>query len=377
MPELVALDLPQGPALAVALAGVWEAGDAACILDPRLSPRARASALSALAPTAILDSAGRHRFAEGREVEEGDALVAMTSGSTNDPKAAVLTHDAVAASALASSVALGVDPSTHRWLACLPCAHIGGLSVVTRALLTATPLVIIPRPDPETVMAMASEGATHVSLVATTLGRIDPSGFLTVLLGGAAPPPSLPTNVVTTYGMTETGSGVVYDGRALPGVEMALAAEHEGLGEILLRAPQLARSYRDRELPQVVGPDGCSDWFPTGDLGRISAAGLLEVKGRATEVIVTGAEKVFPADVEAVLRPLTGIAEVAIWKRPDPEWGERVVAFLVPDGAAPSLELLRSVVAEQLAPWAAPRELVLLEALPKTANGKVRRSELL
>ena len=376
MPELIALDLPQGPALAVALAGVWEAGDAACILDARLSETARSLALSVLAPTAILDSTGRHAFAEGREVEEGDALVVMTSGSTNDPKAAVLTHAAVAASALATSKALGVDPTTHRWLACLPCAHIGGLSVVTRALLTATPLVIIPRPEAEAVMAMAREGATHVSLVTTVLRRIDPSVFATVLLGGAALPSELPANVVSTYGMTETGSGVVYDGSALDGVEIALLDEHEGLGEILLRAPQLARSYRDRPLPKVLGPDGRSDWFPTGDLGHLTPEGFLEVKGRAAEVIVTGAEKVFPADVEAVLGSVAGIAEVAIWKRLDPEWGERVVAFIVPDGAAPSLEVLRSIVAERIAPWAAPRELVLLERLPRTANGKIRRSEL-
>ena len=270
MPELVALDLPQGPALVVALAGIWSQGDAACVLDPRLSPAARQRSLEVLRPTSILTSEGRHQNPGGQETEPGDALVVLTSGSTADPKAAVLTHDAVAASARASSAALGIDPRAHRWVACLPCAHIGGLSVVTRALLTDTPLVVLDRPDPHALEVMAAEGATHVSLVSTALARIEASWFERILLGGAAPPEGLPSNVVTTYGMTETGSGIVYDGRTLEGVELAISDSSEDFGEILVRAPQLARSYRDRPLPSVTGPDGTDGWFPTGDLGHRS-----------------------------------------------------------------------------------------------------------
>lgn len=376
VPELVALDLPQSPALVVALAGVWERGDAACVLDPRLSDEARARALGVLAPTCILDSAGRHRLDGGREVDPGDALVVMTSGSTADPKAAVLTHEAVVASARASSRALEIDPARHRWVAALPCAHIGGLSVVTRALLTDTPLVVLPKPDPDALKAMAEVGGTHVSLVATALRRIEPAWFERILLGGAAPPAGLPANVVTTYGMTETGSGIVYDGVPLDDVELAIANASDGEGEILVRAAQLARSYRDRPMPRVIGPDGTDGWFPTGDLGSLDPDGRLAVRGRAGEVIMTGAEKVFPSDVEGVLRGYPGIADIAVWKRPDPEWGDRVVAFVVPEGTAPSLAGLRTYVAEHLAPWAAPRELVLLERLPRTASGKLQRSAL-
>ena len=155
----------------------------------------------------------------GAEVEDGDALVVATSGSTGRPKGVVLTHTAVAASAQATSVALDVVDEDH-WLACLPLSHVGGLSVVTRALLTSTALTVLPRFDVAEVIRAADAGATLVSLVPTALKRIEPSRFRRVVLGGTRPPQHLPVNAVTTYGMTETGSGVVYDGRPLDGVEV-------------------------------------------------------------------------------------------------------------------------------------------------------------
>ncbi len=155
-------------------------------------------------------------------MEEGDALVVATSGTSGQPKAAVLTHDAVAASAEATSVRLGVDPDRHTWMACLPSAHIGGLAVVTRAIVTGTPLIVLPGFEAETVEEAGRSGrVTHVSLVATALQRLDPSVFDCVLLGGSRVPEELPPNVVATYGMTETGSGVVYDGWPLDGVEVS------------------------------------------------------------------------------------------------------------------------------------------------------------
>ena len=220
----------------------------------------------------------------------------------------------------------------------------------------------------------ARDGATLVSLVASVLGRTDTSGFRAVLLGGAAPPASLPRNVVATYGMTETGSGCVYDGRPLSGVEVRIGDGVLGAeGEVLVRGPMLLRCYRDGTDPRIDG-----GWYPTGDGGRIGDDGLLTVFGRMAEVIVTGAEKVWPVPVEDVLSTHPGIAEVAVWKRPDPVWGERVVAWVVPerDAATPGLGELRELVTGRIAPWAAPRELVVVDALPRTAGGKVRRSQL-
>jgi O-succinylbenzoic acid--CoA ligase len=301
----------------------------------------------------------------GDEVSDGDALVVATSGTTGDPKGVVLTHDAVLASATATSSALGIDPATDHWLACLPLAHVGGLGVVTRALLTGTQLTVLPRADPA---AVAAVGATRVSLVATALRRLDVTSFRTVVLGGDAPPGGLPPNVVTTYGMTETGSGVVYDGVPLPGVEV-----REVDGELHLRGPMLLRAYRDGTDPKTAG-----GWLPTGDAGSVGTDGLVRVDGRIGDVIVTGAEKVWPAPVEAALRGLPGVADVAVVGRPDAEWGARVVAVVVPSdpAAPPTLDALRAAVRERLAPWAAPRELVLVDSLPRTALGKVRRSAL-
>ena len=397
MPELVALDLPGGPGFVDTLRAVWDTGDAAAPLDPRLPRAARDVVLAALRPSRVVASDGEHHvLAGGRPVEEGDALVVATSGSSGQPKGVVLTHDALRASAHATSDRLGVDPSRHAWVACLPLAHVGGLSVVTRALLTGTPLTVLPGFDADAVEALGrAEKATHLSLVPAALRRLDPALFTGILLGGSRPPGDLPANVVVTYGMTETGSGVVYDGVPLDDVELAIAhfadgesdgggegeggegegGEGEG-GEILLRAPMLLRCYRDGSTGRVLGPDGSKTWFATGDAGYLNADGTLSVTGRIAEMITTGGEKVWPDEVERVISAHRDVAEVAVWKRPDPEWGERVVAWVVPADVLPKAEELKDLVAGTLAPWAAPKEIVFTTELPRTPSGKVKRSEL-
>jgi O-succinylbenzoic acid--CoA ligase len=382
MPELVALDLDGGRPFVDALVEVWERGDAVAVLDRRLPPPAAAELMAALRPSAVIDSDGERRLPGGAGVEVGDALVVATSGSLGTRRAAVLTHAAVAASAHATSQAAGVDPARHTWLCCLPLSHIGGLSVVTRAVLTATPVEVLPSFDASVVETLGRRGkATHVSLVPTALGRIDPSVFTKIVLGGAAPPEALAPNVVTTYGMTETGSGVVYDGLALEGVEVAFDSGEDGgagEGEILLRCPMQLRAYRDGGDPTVAGPDRAGGWLATGDAGRLDGAGRLVVDGRLAEVVVTGAEKVWPNSVEGVLASHAKVAQVAVWKRPDPEWGERVVAWVVATDASdpPTLDELAALAGERLARWAAPKELVLVDTLPRTASGKVRRTAL-
>ena len=351
MARLVEVPAEGTDAFVDALRRAWDAGDAVLPLDPRLPAPAAAAVRRALRP--------------GDEVEDGDALVVATSGTTGDPKGVVLTHSAVAASAWAVSGRLGVDPASDRWLACLPLSHVGGLGVVARALLTGTPLTVLPRPDP---VLVAAAGATRTSLVATALKRLDVSSFRTVVLGGDAPPTGLPANVVTTYGMTETGSGIVYDGVPLDGVSVRAVD-----GELHVRGPMLLRAYRDG-----VDPKDADGWLATGDAGSVAPDGTVSVDGRMGDVIVTGGEKVWPLPVEAVLREVAGVAEVAVVGRPDAEWGSRVVAVVVPADAAapPELELLRAAVKERLAAFAAPRELVLVESLPRTALGKVRRANV-
>jgi o-succinylbenzoate---CoA ligase len=390
MPELVALDLPGGMGFVDALRAIWDTGDAVAPLDPRLPAAARRTMLEALRPTRMVRSDGeQHALADGVPVDEGDALVVATSGTSGEPKGVVLTHDAVSSSAWATTERLAVDPGRHTWLACLPLAHIGGLAVVTRAVVTGTPLVVMPGFEAEVVEEAGRSGrVSHVSLVTTALGRLDPAVFTCVLLGGSRAPVSLPPNVVSTYGLTETGSGVVYDGQPLEGVEVAVrqgngvfsvdggdgGASQEG--EILLRAPMLFRCYRDGSDARVTGPDGDRSWFATGDAGHWGPDGKLRVSGRMDDVITTGAEKVWPDVVERVLRAHPDVAEAAVWKRSDPEWGERVVAWVVPADHTPSLEDLRRVVSDAIAPWAAPKELVIVDDLPRTASGKVRRRDL-
>ena len=267
--------------------------------------------------------------------------------------------------------------------------------MVTRSILTETPVLVIPGFEAETVEELGRAGrATHVSLVATALHRLDPSVFTCVLLGGSRVPADLPPNAVATYGMTETGSGVVYDGVPLDGVEIAVrdvpdedaAADADGLpleGEILVRAPMLLRCYRDRSDGRVVGPDGERSWFATGDAGRLDGSGVLTVSGRLDDVIVTGGEKVWPDLVERIVITHPGVSDVAVWKRADPEWGDRVVAWVVPTALGRSrgqfrdmFSEVREMVSEQLAPWAAPKEVVLVEELPRNPAGKVRRRML-
>lgn len=353
-----------------ALERVWDAGDAAFPLDQRLPPPARARVVASMAPSAVIDEHGdEHRLAGGRPVRAGDALVVATSGTSGEPKGVVLTHDAVAASARATSTRLRIDPHRDHWLACLPLAHVGGLSVVTRALATGTPLTVLPGPDPTGVMAAARGGATLVSLVPTVLPRIDPAAFRVVVLGGSRPPTDLPPNAVTTYGQTETGSGVVYDGRPLDGVEVRLGDD----GEILLRGPMLLRTYRDGTDPR-----DAEGWLPTGDLGTWSDDGRLVVHGRRGDLIITGGENVWPEPVEAVLAGAPGIADVAVVGVDDDEWGQRVVALVVPADPArpPTLERLRAHVKDHLPAFCAPRDVVLVDAVPRTALGKVARSRL-
>ena len=355
-----------------ALKRAWEAGDAVLPVDQRLSDAGKQRLLDALSPSYVVTpGAGseRTRRPGGRPVEAGDALVMATSGTTGTPKGVVLTHRAVEASALATSRRLGVDPSRHRWLACLPLNHVGGLSVVTRAILTSTPVKVLPGYDAAAVRPLSGPDVM-VSLVATALRRTPADLFHTVVLGGSAPPSDLPANVVTTFGLTETGSGVVYDGVPLEGVEVDVDA---GTGEIRLRGPMLLRAYRDGTVPL----DG-EGWFRTGDVGSVGPNGRLAVAGRLTDMIISGGENIWPGPVEDAIRAHPGVAEVAVAGRPDPEWGQRVVAWVVPSdpAAPPGLSELRDLVGERLTRYAAPRQLVLARSLPRTSIGKVRRDEL-
>ena len=367
MRELVACLLPGGSSFVDELRRAWDNGDALLPVDRRLPETAQLALIDRMGASVVVDSSGHRTSRNGWPIEDGDALVMATSGSTGDPKGVVLTHDAVRANAEATSRYLEVDSDRDAWLSCLPLSHVGGLSVVFRALHTDTPLVVHGSFDAEAAMQAAREGVTLTSFVPTAMARVDTSLFRRILVGGSAVPADRPTNAVATYGMTETGSGVVYDRHPLDGVEVRVVD-----GELQLRCPMLLRCYRDGADPRT--SDG---WYPTGDAGAFDD-GLVQVFGRTGDMIISGGENVWPVAVERALADVPEFSEVAVVGRPDPEWGHLVTAVvaLASGARAPSLESVRDVVKATLPAYCAPRAIEVVDALPKTALGKVRRHEL-
>jgi O-succinylbenzoic acid--CoA ligase len=215
------------------------------------------------------------------------------------------------------------------------------------------------------VAAVEHSGATLVSLVPTALSRIDPARFRTIVLGGSRPPEDRPSNCVTTYGMTETGSGLVYDGVPLDGVQIDITPG----GEIRLRAPMLLRCYRDGTSP--VDADG---WFATGDIGEWQPDGRLHVFGRRGDLIISGGENVWPETVEAAIVSHPGVAEALVRGVEDADWGQLVEAVIVPVGDAPTLDSIRDHVKLRHPAFMAPKRLEIVESLPRTALGKLRRT---
>ena len=356
-----------GPGFVESLERLWDRGDAVLPIDPRMPAPSRERLLSTLAPTRLIDPEGQEHRLQGQPVEPGDALVIATSGSTGTPKGVVHTHDSLEASARSTSLALGVDTSFDQWLCCLPLTHIAGLAIVVRARTLGIPLLVQDHFDATAVEDAARNGATLTSLVPTTLARIDPSLFRRIIVGGQASPENLPSNCRASYGMTETGSAVVFDGDALPGVDLRIVD-----GEIHVRGDMLLRCYRDGTDPRT--PDG---WLPTNDAGEF-VDGRLIVHGRRGDLIISGGENVWPAPVEELLATLPNVAEVAVVGRPDAQWGQAVTAIIVTaaDSTSPTLDEVRSCIKLSLPAYCAPHRIEFVDALPRTPLGKVERRSL-
>ncbi|WP_370017827.1 AMP-binding protein [Planotetraspora sp. GP83] len=345
---------------------LWGDGPAVLPLSPDLPRPSLDAALAALRPTHVVTPDGVRREPDG--VGSDAAVIIATSGSTGVPKGVELTAEALTASARASLARLGAGAG-ERWLCCLPPSHVSGMQVLVRSLLSGTEPIIHERFSPGDV---ARSGADHVSLVPTQLRRLldtpigeaGVSAFRTILLGGAAPPPGLideaaaaGARVVTTYGMSETSGGCVYDGVPLDNVDLKIGADER----VRIAGPVLFSGYRLREDGPFEG-----GWFVTSDLGVIED-GRLRVLGRADDVINTGGRKVVPAVVANVLARHPQVRDVAVVGRPDPEWGEIVVAVVVGEV---TLGELREFAKERLPAYAAPRMVDVVREIPMLPNGK-------
>jgi o-succinylbenzoate---CoA ligase len=351
-------------------------GPAVLPLDPALPPGRIEQLITELGPDAVLtpDRPRRTGHGGGRPAAGDTAVVIATSGSTGRPKGVELSAAALLHSARASLHRIGARPG-ERWLCCLPVRHIAGIQVLVRSLVGGTVPVIAGWPDPGLA---ASCGGAHVSLVPTQLRRLlsaraDLAPFGTILLGGAGAPARLLEQaaaaggrVVTTYGMTETCGGCVYDGMPLDGVSVAAGPD----GRIRVAGPVLFTGYRDRHgLAAAATSDG---WFSTSDLGSVGPSGRLTVRGRADDVINTGGEKVIAGEVAAALESCPAVRAAAVFGRPDDEWGERVTAVIEPadPAAPPDLADLRAHVRGVLPASAAPRELRIVSQMPLLPSGK-------
>lgn len=358
------------------LLAVWRTGATPAPLNSKLTEAERGAASRAL---------------EGRSSEAQAVL--WTSGTEGRPRGVAISYRNLAANALATKARLGLVPE-DAWLASLSPAHIGGLALVTRALLLGSRLVLVGAFEAAKALELIVGGAvTHASLVPTQLLRLldlsgderPPGTFRCALIGGAHAPEGLVRRALDagwplalTYGMTEATSQVATAapdetrrkpgtvGKPLDGVDVAIGED----GEILVRGPTVAMGYVGAERTDVVAPDG---WLHTGDVGRIDEEGDLWVTGRRSDRIVTGGVTVDAVEVEEALRAHPAVVDACVVGLPDPEWGERVAAWVVAAGDTLDAAELGSFLRGRLSGPKLPRVVQVGDALPRNPNGKTDR----
>ncbi|WP_336250870.1 AMP-binding protein, partial [Stomatohabitans albus] len=373
----------------------WEGtGPAILPYDPGLEGQNFGRLFAAMQPSSTMKPGGPVNLPFGRGVPDDVVAVIQTSGSTGEPRGVQLTRSALEASVRAGLQRTQADPSIP-WLNVLPLHHIAGLLTVLRGVVSGTPTVVHDGFDPDAIKAL--DGPHHLSLVPTMALRLTEAGVrqqegTVVLIGGAAIAQRVADawpHAVRTWGMTETAGGCVYDGKPLDGVSVLATPS----GRLRIGGPTLMAGYRIQtdagrgltnglatdvttELGEGLDPDG---WFTSADLGEVRD-GDVTVYGRADDVINTGGEKVIGGQISQILEQLDDVEEAAVVGIPDEEWGQRVVAVLVPvdpnrEGlrARLSLDVVRNHVKAALGAPAAPKDVLVVRALPRLGNEKVDR----
>lgn len=390
---------------------LYQASHADLLLpSPELAARAR-QALPADMPVLTFD--GTHPDLEDLWATEPDAApvsesldlsapqaILFTSGTSGVPKGAVITWGNQFASADASASVLPLTPA-DRWIDCMPLFHVGGLNILYRCALAGAAAILHERFDAEAVnLAFDRDGGTVISLVASTLTRtLDarttplPPHVRAVLIGGGPVPPDLVARcpiALPTYGMTETSSGVTLvapgateadratAGKPMAGVELQIRGDDGSVlpsgepGTITVRGPMVINRYLDPAATAKALKDG---WLDTGDYGVLDAEGRLTVLTRRTDLIISGGENVYPAEIEANLRAHPGVGDAAVVAIPHPRWGQAPLAFVVRREPI-EVDALSDFLAGRLARYKLPAVYRFLDALPLLSNGKVDRRSL-
>ena len=410
--DRVAVLLPNGWRFAVALLGGLMAGATVSPLNPKLAAAERALILADLRPRIVLDAIGEETADWSRLLEpRAPALILYTSGSTGRPKGAVLSHAALDAALVSWAGPVMGLTGTDCVLATLPLSHSFGINGALLAPILAGARVAIVEPftPAGALAAIAQHGVTVFPGVATMFRRLldtpalDPSELTTlrIAVSGAAPCPwdlaqewraRTGVRILRGYGMTELFRPISYRaddardlpesiGRPVPGVELRIVNDAGRpqpageTGELWIRSPAVMEGYLEaQEETRAVLADG---WFRTGDLATISSDGFVAIAGRKKELILRGGYSVVPAEVEAVLLTHPAVAEAAVVGEPHPDLGEEVVAFVTLRAGAPvDPAALIAHCRERLAGYKYPRRVTMLDALPKSATGKVLKTQL-
>ena len=399
---------------------IWRLGAVTVPLNTRLTASELAPQLDALEPRlTLVDPSFADRRSLERERErpsrappsgaDPTAAVLFTSGTTGRPKAAALSRSNLLAAAHASAQNIGGAPD-DRWLLCLPLFHVGGLTMLHRCATYGAALVLHERFDPTAASrAFDEEGITHASLVPTTLrrlldaraGRRFPSSLRAILIGGGPVPAplldqarALGAPVLQTYGLTESCAQVTTErpgeadgltaGPPLPGLRVRIVnaggdeLPPDTTGEIEVSGPTVFQGYvgDESETHQTLW----KGWLRTHDLGSLDARGRLTVAARRTDLIVSGGENIYPAEVEVVLLGARGVLEAAVVPSADPEWGQVPVAAVVVTGNPGdrfSPDEAERHCRAHLAGYKVPRRFIVLPQLPRNAAGKVDRAALI
>jgi len=330
--------------------------------------------------------------------------IIYTSGTTGIPKGVMLALRQHWWSAMGFALQAGVS-ATDRWLHTMPLFHVGGLSILFRSVIQGSGVILLPRFDVSLVAeSFRRDEITLVSLVPTMLKRLldaevsPPKSLRLVLLGGAPAAPDLIEQawqrgypVAPTYGLTETASQIaILDpangpshrgtaGRATVPTQVEIRDGERTLppntpGEIYISGPTVALGYwRQPELTEATFRSG---WLKTGDIGQLDSRHYLTVLDRRRDLIIRGGENIYPTEVEEILKTYPAIADAAVFGRPDPEWGQRVAAALQSVDTV-DLEELRHFLSSRLASYKMPTEYYFVDQIPRTASGKILRTQLI